>query len=291
MTNEIIVVKQLPVIEQRLQQIKTAVQEKTAVAMSLVCTEDTLADVKRVRADMRKDFAALEEERKRVKTSIMQPYEQFEAVYKDCVTNAYKEADGNLKQKIESVEDGLKAERKSEVVQFFEECLTAAEGVSGLRLREFVTFDRANINITLSASRKSLMEQARAYIDRICDDVRLIDTQEHKDEILYEYKQTLNVSAAITTVANRYKAIEAEKAREAERKAREEAMREAEKKVDTVAESLTPPTVAEPLTPPVKEETVYSVRLTIHGTKAQMRELKEFMTARGIKYESEGGKK
>lgn len=291
MTNEIIVVKQLPVIEQRLQQIKTQVQEKTAVAMSLVCTEDTLADVKRVRADLRKDFAALEEERKRVKTAIMQPYDQFEAVYKDCVTNAYKEADSDLKQKIESVEEELKAKKARELLAYFNEYLGAAEYSLTVSLREFVTFERANINVTMSASLKSLKEQAKAYIDRICDDLRLIDTQEHKDEILYEYKKTLNVSAAITTVANRYKAIEAEKAREAERKAREEAMREAEKKVETVAESLTPPTVAEPLAPPVAEEKVFSVRLTIHGTKSQLRELKEFMTARGIKHETEGGKK
>ena len=41
----------------------------------------------------------------------------------------------------------------------------------------------------------------------------LIDTQEHKVEILVEYKQHMNVSQAITTVSERHKAIETENAK------------------------------------------------------------------------------
>lgn len=58
---------------------------------------------------------------------------------------------------------------------------------------------------------KSLKEQAKAFIDKIVDDLNLIKTQEHKAEILVEYKQTLNVAQAITIVINRFKAIEEEK--------------------------------------------------------------------------------
>ena len=58
---------------------------------------------------------------------------------------------------------------------------------------------------------KSLKEQAKQFIDKIVDDLKLIETQEHKAEILVEYKQTLNVAQAITTVTNRFKAIEEEK--------------------------------------------------------------------------------
>ena len=65
---------------------------------------------------------------------------------------------------------------------------------------------------------KSLKEQAKAFVDKIADDLNLIETQEHKAEILVEYKQTLNVSQAITTVTNRFKDIEEEKKKQEETK-------------------------------------------------------------------------
>lgn len=270
MNNEIIVVKQLPEIEEHLQAIKTEVTAKVEKALSLVCTEDTVKEVKAVRAELNKDFKEFEERRKTVKKAIMTPYEQFETVYKDCVLDTYKKADTELKSKIDSVENALKEQKTADVKAYFDEYLQS-KGI------DFVTYENANINVTLSASMKSLKEQAKAFIDRICEDLHLIDTQEHKDEILYEYKQSLNVSGAITTVVNRYKAIEEQKAREKERKAREQAEAEAAAKV---TETLTPPT-DEPIAPPVEEEPILTLRFTVRATRSKLKELKEFLNNGG----------
>lgn len=273
----IIVVKQLPIIVEQLQEVKAEVTAKVEQALSLVCTEDTVKDVKKVRSDLNKELKDYEERRKAVKKAIMTPYEQFEAVYKDCISDTYKKADTELKGKIDSVENELKEQKKAEVKGYFDEYLTA----TGI---DFVTFENANINVTLSASMKSLKEQAKAFVDKIVDDLTLIDTQEHKDEILYEYKQSLNVSNAITKVANRYKAIEEAKAREEERKAREQAEAEAAAKVESVVEAVTPPTV-EPIAPPVEEEKTYTLNFTVRGTMPQLKALKEFLTNGGYDYE------
>lgn len=274
MSNEVIVVKQIPVIEERLQQIKTEVAAKVERAINLVCTEDTVKEVKTVRAELNKELKEWEEKRKVVKSAIMSPYEQFESVYKDCVSDAYKAADMELKKKIDGVESELKEQKRKEVFYYFEE-LCEANGL------DFLTFERANINVTLSASLKSLKEQAKALVDRVCDDLTLIDSQEHKEEILYEYKQSLNVSAAITTVVNRYKAIEEAKAREAERQARTEAEQKAAEKVETVVETLTPPTVEEP----AEAEPKLTVKFTVKGTRTQLKALKEFLNNGGYDYE------
>lgn len=273
----IIVVKQLPIIVEQLQEVKAEVTAKVEQALSLVCTEDTVKDVKKVRSDLNKELKDYEECRKAVKKAIMTPYEQFEAVYKDCISDTYKKADTELKGKIDSVENELKEQKKAEVKGYFDEYLTA----TGI---DFVTFENANINVTLSASMKSLKEQAKAFVDKIVDDLTLIDTQEHKDEILYEYKQSLNVSNAITTVANRYKAIEEAKAREEERKAREQAEAEAAAKVESVVEAVAPPTV-EPIAPPVEEEKTYTLKFTVRGTMPQLKALKEFLNNGGYDYE------
>ena len=267
MSNEIIVVKQLPEIEERLQEIKVDVTERVSKAMSLVCTEETIQAVKKIRADLNKEFKDWEDKRKEVKKAVLSPYEQFEAVYKDCITDIYKRGDTDLKCKIDSLEDEMKSKTKAEIREYFDEYLTSKN-------IDFITFEDANINVTLSASKKSLKEKAKAFIDRVCDDLNLIETQEHKDEIIYEYKRSLNVSAAITTVVNRYKAIEEAKKREEERKAREEAAKAAAEKVETVVETLTPPTAIDA---PIVEEPVFTVKFTVRGTKAQLRAVKEFL--------------
>lgn len=277
MENNIIQVKQLPIIVEQLHEVKAEVTTKVEQALSLVCTEDTVKDVKKVRSELNKELKDYEERRKAVKKAIMTPYEQFEMVYKDCISNTYKKADTELKGKIDSVENELKEQKKAEVKGYFDEYLTA----TGI---DFVTFENANINVTLSASMKSLKEQAKAFIDKIVDDLNLIDTQEHKDDILYEYKASLNVSAAITTVTNRYKAIEAAKAREEERKAREQAEAEAAAKVESVVESVVPPTV-EPIAPPVEEEKTYTLKFTVRGTMPQLKAVKEFLNNGGYDYE------
>lgn len=268
-----IAVKQLPIIVEQLQQVKAEVAAKVDFALRLVCTEDTVKDVKKVRSELNKELAEYEASRKAVKKAILTPYEQFEVVYKDCVSDTYKKADTELKRKIDSVENELKAQKAAEVKAYFDEYLQS-KGI------DFVTFESAHINVTLSASMKSLKKQAKAFIDKIACDLALIDTQEHKDDILYEYKQSLNVSSAITMVTYRYKAFEEAKAREEERKAREQAAAEAAAKVEAVA----PPTV-EPIAPPVEEEKTYTLKFTVRGTMPQLKALKEFLNNGGYDYE------
>ena len=278
MNNEIIKVTQLPIIVEQLHEVKAEVTAKVEQALSLICTEDTVKDVKKVRSELNKELKDYEERRKAVKKAIMTPYEQFEAVYKDCISDTYKKADTELKGKIDSVENELKEQKRKEVFYYFEELCEANS-------LDFITFENANINVTLSASMKSLKDQAKNFVFKVIDDLALINTQEHKDEILYEYKASLNVSNAITTVANRYKAIEEAKAREEERKAREQAEAEAAAKVESVVEAVAPPTV-EPIAPPhVEEEKTYTLKFIVRGTMPQLKALKEFLNNGGYDYE------
>lgn len=278
MSTEIIVVKQLPVIVEQLAQVKETVIQRVEAATSLVCTDETVKEVKKARAELNAEFKAWEEKRKEVKTAVMTPYEKFEAVYKDCVSDTYKKADADLKSKIDGVEQELKNKKAAEVKEYFAEYLTS-KGIG------FVTFDQANINITLSASLKSLKEQAKAFIDRICDDLALIDTQEHKAEILVEYRQTLNASAAITSVTARFKAIEEEKKRQEEEAARKaaEAERIAEIEAEAAPDSMISP--AEPVEVTPVREKEYTLRFTVTATKEKLRELKTFLDNGGFKYE------
>ena len=65
MENNLIVIKQLPVIEDQLVAVKQSIEERVNAALSLVCTEDTYKDIKKVRSELNKEYQELEKRRKR----------------------------------------------------------------------------------------------------------------------------------------------------------------------------------------------------------------------------------
>lgn len=268
--NELIIVKQLPVIEEHLLALKAEIEEKTARAMKLVCTEDTVKEIKGVRSDLNKEFTELETQRKFVKEQVMKPYEAFESIYKDCVSNIYKKADIDLKSKIDEVEEGLKKEKSEKVVEYFNEYLQS-KGI------DFVTFESAGIKVGMSDSLKSLKDQAKKFIDKICEDIELIKTQQYADEIMVEYEKSLNVSQAVTTVTSRKKALEARKEQEAARVEAQQKVEEQVKEIDKIVELSAP--VAKPI-----EEKQYKAIFEVTGTLGQLKSLKAYMENDGIKY-------
>ena len=286
MSNELIVVKQLPIIQERLKELSTEIDKKVENAKSLICTEETVKEVKQVRADLNKDFKDLEMQRKLVKEQVLAPYMQFEEIYKQYVSDKYKNADIELKNKVDSIENELKNRKEQEVKDYFEEYKTANN-------IDFIAYEQARINVTLSASIKSLKEQAKQFIDKIVDDLKLIETQEHKTEILVKYKQTLNVSQAITSVTNRFKAIEEEKKRQEELKHRqmEEAQRIAEQNIkmqeEATKKALNNFVAPEVLQTPVeeKQEEILTLKFTVKGTITKLKELKQFLESGGYDYE------
>lgn len=263
---DLIIIKQLPQIEEHLKELSIEVEQKVENAKSLICTEENVKTIKEVRADLNKEFKEVEKQRKAVKEQVLAPYMQFEEVYKQYISDKYKSADIDLKQKVDSVESELKAKKEQEVKDYFEEYKTANN-------IEFITYEQARINVTLSASMKSLKEQAKSFIDKIADDLNLIETQEHKAEILVEYKQTLNVSNAITTVVNRLKAVEEEK------KLINEDMNE-------LANANIPeekPSTAQQIEN--TEEKIYTITFKVTGTAVKLKQLKQYLLDGGYQYE------
>lgn len=273
----LIVVKQLPQIEEHLKELSLEVEKKVEKTKGLVCTEENVKTIKQIRADLNKEFKEVEAQRKIVKEQILAPYMQFEEIYKTYISDKYKNADNDLKTKIDLTENELKAKKEQEVKDYFEEYKIANN-------IDFITYGQARINVTLSASLKSLKEQAKQFIDKIVDDLKLIETQEHKTEILVEYKQTLNVSQAITSVTNRFKAIEEEKKRQ-EQKVVHIEMNENHEINQKSYEQLEN-VFNKPLEQPKEEnEEILTLKFTVRGTRTRLKELKQFLESGGYDYE------
>ena len=277
MIKDLIEVKQLPVIEEQLRSVSTVIDERVKNATSLVCTEESVKTIKEIRAELNKDYKEFENKRKLVKEQVLKPYNDFENVYKECISDKFRNADLILKGKIDNVENELKAKKEKEIKEYFEEYKKANN-------IDFITYEQAKINVTLSASMKSLKEQAKQFIDKIVDDLKLIETQEHKTEILVEYKQTLNVSQAITSVTNRFKAIEEEKKRQ-EQKVVHIEMNENHEITQKSYEQLEN-TFNKPLEQPKEEnEEILTLKFAVRGTRTKLKELKQFLESGGYDYE------
>lgn len=275
---DLIIIKQLPQIEEHLKELSTEIDKKVKNAKSLICTEDSVKTIKQVRADLNKEFKELETQRKNVKEQILAPYMQFEEVYKTYISEKYKSADIDLKQKIESTENELKMQKEQEIKDYFEEYKTANE-------IDFVNYEQAKINVTLTASKKSLKEQVKMFIDKIRDDLQLIKIQECKEEILVEYKQNLNVSKSIQDVVNRHKLLEEEKKKQEEQKItivsneNHEITKESYEQLENVFNK--------PLEKPEEQKTepILILKFTVRGTRSKLKELKNFLENGGYDYE------
>lgn len=290
-----IVLKQLPIIEDRMKELGGAVEKRVQQACSLVCTEDTYKEIKKVRAELNKEFNALEEQRKAVKNAILGPYKKFEDIYNGCVATPYQQADKQLAERIRSVTDGLLAEKADAVLEYFVE-YRASKGL------DFPEFQRANIKVTMSDSLKKLKERAKEIIDHVATDVDVIRGMEYSEEILVEYKQDFTLSAAISRVDARHKAIEAAKAEEAARAAKAEEQQKIAAKVQREAEisaevqqenTAYDATLEAPVAKPIEAEKsvqeakpiTYKTSFRVVGTLEQLKALKQFLVEGGYEYE------
>ncbi|WP_250277394.1 DUF1351 domain-containing protein [[Clostridium] colinum] len=271
--SEIIQIKQLPIIEERLKELETTIKQKTDTALSLVVTEDTFKEIKKTRAELNKEFKELEDLRKKIKSQVLKPYEDFEKVYKE-VTGHYNIADRELAKRIKDVELALKDEKEQEVRLYFEEY----KANLGLQY-EFITYEKANLNITLTASLKSLKEKVKEFLDKSNNDIQVIKNMVHSDDLMFEYSKSLDLTNSMLIVNERKKTIEEQQKVKELAEQKEKEKQETVKKVEEVQKELAPPIIQE------EKEKEYKVTFTVIGTKEKLRQLKEFLNNGGYKYE------
>lgn len=295
---QVITLKQLPIIEEHLQLVKSDVETRTRNAMQLVCTEETRKDVKSIRTELSKEFAEMENQRKRVKEAIMEPYNQFEAVYKECISDPYKKADAELKKRIDEVESGLKSDKEKAIRDYFNE-LCKANNLPWLR------FEQMGLKIGLSTSVNGTKTALTSTVLRISKEVLELSRYENAAELMVEYKKSLNMALALSTIRARQEQIELQKQYEAQRRAALEQQRAAEEKVQQAVaeaqetqqsaaeppiEEVTAPTEETPTEAPtaVQEQapaTIYEVKFAVRGTIAQLKKLKQFIMQEGMSYD------
>lgn len=271
-------IKSVGEIESNMKDVKGYVENLNNYYKNVTFTEETMIQAKDEKSKVNKFKKQVSDYRKDIIAEYNKPIKVFEQTAKETeqlLTETYN----TINQQVANYENEQKAKKEQEIKDYFEEYKIANN-------IEFITYEQAKINVTLSASMKSLKEQAKQFIDKIVDDLKLIETQEHKAEILVEYKQTLNVSNAITSVANRFKAIEEEKKRQEEQKIVHIEMNENHEINQRTYEQLEN-IFNKPLEQPKeeKQEEMLTLKFTVRGTRTKLKELKQFLESGGYDYE------
>lgn len=275
MDNTLMKVTQLPVIEEHLMSRKEQTEQRVAEAMSLVCTDETLTSVKNIRAEMNREFADAETQRKAIKAAIMEKYDSFESVYRECIADPYKRADADLKAKIDATESEIKSRCEEMLLGYFRELCAVNE-------IDFLSFGQTGVKVDMASARaktpKKLMEQIKLKVDGVAQDMKTIGTMgENAPEIMVEYKKNLDLSLAISVVNERHRRAEEE--------------REAVKRhtVTPAARAAGDTVAAAPQVVPKRVEQAAVERLTVSfrvtDTRERLRLLKQFLVSNGYQYE------
>ncbi len=146
--------------------------------------------------EVRKELEGYEAQRMAVKKAIMTPYEQFEAVYKECVSTPYKAADEALGKKIADVEAGIKQQKEDDVRAFFTE-LTSGFGLDWLK------FEQMNLKVTLTCTPKAMKAALTQSVTKIVRDCAALEENPDRDEIMVEYQKSLDPGSACQIVQQR----------------------------------------------------------------------------------------
>lgn len=275
----LISLKQAPIIDSEGMKGISELIDRRIKALDIenqVATLDTVKSLKEMRSMLNKEFKTYEEQRKAVKAAIAAPYTVFEQQYKPFIAEKYQAANEQLGKKILSVEGKVKENKTNDLKAYFIEYCQSKE-------IDFLQFEKVGLNVTLSASIKSLKDQINTFVDGKASDLETIkvlpEDKEFKTEVLVEYKSTLDINHSIKAIQDR-RAAKAELLKQQEERRQENSRQQAPKPEPKEM----PQTPAAPLSKPTVEQPneILEATFTVRGTLAQLKALKTFISENNI---------
>lgn len=276
--NSLVTIETMPKIFEQLDKIGEFIKESLDGVNELTCTEENKQLVKNKRTEINNTLKMLEDRRKDIKKQILSPYDLFNEKYENVIKGQLVNASETLSNKIDAIEREQKQLKEDELRVF------ASEHFIANNIQDIVTFENIGLNITLSASIKSLKEEIVDFCKKIADDLDTILLEEKHNEILVEYKKCLDYAQAKKIVLEREKAI-----KEIDEKSQniinnKEQQFEISTKIDELTQDEMIITAPKEITKEIDPNELILVSFSVTGTQEQLKQLKEFMTNIGIEW-------
>lgn len=262
-------------IEDNIKDVKEYAIKVKEYYTNLVFTVETKEDAEKEKADINKFKKQVEDFRKQIIAKYNEPIKLFEATAKET-EKLLKETYDLINVQVKAFDDEQLEKVREKVESYFNEYAQSKD-------IDFVNFSQMNVSVTkglLTSTgnlTKKAQEQINEFIDRCVKDVELINTLEHKEEILIEYKKTLKSAESIAMVMDRYKQLEEMKKEEEPKKEQVINDEEMLKKI----ENLTAPKVEEIVT----QKELFELYFKVRGTKDELIRVIDYLESEGLSYE------
>lgn len=221
---QVVVKQKLGVITSNFEDIKKAATDKAAEYKGIVVTKDTTKDAKADIAELRRYQKDINERKKEVKESYMQPYDEFEKQCKEVIGILEVPIDLMDKQ-VKEFEQTQRDERKAAIKDYFDNKIGDID---------FISFDDVFVLTwisNMSTTMKSIKAEIDGRINTVKQDLDAIKAfgSEVEEKAISAYKASKKLADAITIINDYQKQKAAILAQEeARRKAEEERKREEE---------------------------------------------------------------
>lgn len=253
----------VPEIKSNIAEVRVWLLEVTEQFNGLVYTDDQIVEAKADRAKLNKLRKALSDERIRVKKECLKPFEQFEA--------DMKELDQIAGKAISAVDEQVKAyeqKKRSEKLDRISEIWQGIKKPDWLDIGVLYKDSWLNASVTL----KSIEAELNERVSQVYNELEALKQCAYSFEAIEEYKRTLNMFKGF------------EMSRNLERMAELKAKAEQAK---TDLADIEPKPIEEVRAEAIQkmqEAKKVTLRFWAELTAEEAAELKEFFTARGIKY-------
>lgn len=276
-SGQILELAQSPIIYENLISVDQNMSAIRDHVYGLPLTEESLREVKSLRAQIRKQFDGLEEQRKAVKKAVMEPYEDAEKKYKAFVCSPFEKTDNFLKGWIDGFQDNIKIQCENRLKEYF------AELCQSFNI-DFLRYEDCGVRVDMTLARqkepRKAMDQIYQFVDRVHTDIETIMLYEpdHAAEVFTAYKNhRFNLGEALAFVDRQKQANQQAQTKISEMKQTAAVEAEVVKKVEAIA-----PPVAVAAAP---KEAVICCTFKAIGTRTQIKKMKEFAIKEGIRFE------
>lgn len=273
-TGQILELTQAPIIYENLSSVERNMDSVRQLVNSLPLTEESLKKVKSLRAQIRKQFDELEEQRKAVKKTVMEPYDKAEATYKAYVSIPFTATDNFLKYWIDGFQDNIKYQCEQRLREYF------AELCQSFNI-DFLRYEDCGVRVDMTLARqkepRKAMDLIYDFVNQVQTDVETIMNLPHAAEVFAVYRQRLNLAEALAFVDRQRQAAQQAQEKISAMKQTTDIAAEAVKKVEAIA----PPVVVAS----APKESVICCTFKAIGTRTQIKKMKEFAIKEGIRFE------
>lgn len=220
-------------IEDNIKKVKEYAIKVKEYYTGVVFTAVTKEDAKKEKADINKFKKQVEDFRKQIVAKYNEPIKLFEDTAKET-EKLLKETYNLINVQVKAFDDEQLEKVREKIESYFNEYAQSKN-------IDFVNFSQMNISVTkdlLTSTgnlTKKVQNQINEFVDRCAKDVDLINTLEHKEEILIEYKKNLKSAESIALVMDRYKQLEEMKQEKESAKERVINDEEMLKKIDSLS--------------------------------------------------------